>query len=511
MGDIIHYDPDDAVKSKGYFYEVKYDKVINEIVIKNDIHSFLPIYYVVDKNVILVSSSVDWLSCLLDDKTHNPQFIIDIALFNVPIDSACFLQKIKRVGYGKSITISQFGLFVTPSRRVYDYFVDNPVSYAESIGNIVNVFIEQCSYYVDEHCFISLTGGFDGRTIVSLSHYLGNKYTTYSYGRAHNDDVVIPEMISKKLGLEYLHLPTSDFFAENQYIGSVQASLRYSGGMNSFLYPHAYFVATQLEQLNRPIVTGYCGSELLRNAHSGGAVSSQCAIDLLKGGVQYAITRAMERLNNSVLDSDCRTKYLVPAIESVALYFDKLPNRLSSNQKLAVFEYEEVLPKLFGTWVYISMHFAKTRVPFMDPIFFSELAKTRVSQVYRNFLEQSPIRRFYGQLLYSKIMEKTWPEISELVSGKGYSPADLLSVKGRVKVALGYRIKQKKKKFTNYDNLGLISGMMKYIGKLPIARKAELDSVIDVEELSKNGSKRDMVLLKLSALEYNAILNRKQN
>ena len=65
--------------------------------------------------------------------------------------------------------------------------------------------------------------------------------------------------------------------------------LCYSGGMNGFLYPHVLYEAFVLGENSWPIITGYMGSELLRNAHFGEAVTSTFGIYFLTKGENYFV------------------------------------------------------------------------------------------------------------------------------------------------------------------------------------------------------------------------------
>jgi len=459
-GDIINYHSDDEMANKGFFYIIKYDTAANTIEFHSDYQSFLPIYYYEDENYYLISSSVDIIYTFLQELEINQDFITEIALLNAPFQDNCFFKKIKRLNYGCFLKIDNNGLKEIRAKRFYDYYAESPIPYKKALNLVVESFIDNCSKYFTEPSYVSLTGGFDGRTVTSIAHYCNNDFIAFSHGKAENSDVYIPLLLSQKFGFPYKLINLEDDYIENYYERFVREYLRHSGGMNGFLYPHTPYDAYVLSENPRPVITGYIGSELLRNAHFSGAITSKFIVDYLSFGGEVAKRNAQNNPNFSVLKDYLDLKAIQDILERIKNYFIQLPKELNNNQKLACFEFEEILPKLFGTWVYSGMHYSRIRVPFVDRQFFNEIVKTEVSQFYRKFLEQNPLKRFWGQYFYAQIINRTWPPIGKEMSGKGYVPADLLSLLGRIRITCGYAGKKKRIKKGNFDNLGLISGML---------------------------------------------------
>ena len=501
-GDIINYHSEDEMANKGFFYIIKYDAAANTIEFHSDYQSFLPIYYYKDENYYLISSSVDIIFTLLQELEINQDFITEIALLNAPFQDNCFFKKIKRLNYGCFLKIDNNGLKEIRTKRFYDYYSENPIPYKKALNRVVESFIDNCSKYFTEPAYVSLTGGFDGRTVTSIAHYCNNDFIAFSHGKAEYSDVFIPLKLSQKFKFPYKLIDLDDNYVENYYERFVREYLIYSGGMNGFLYPHFPYDAFILAENPRPIITGYIGSELLRNAHFAGAITSKYVLDFLINGENYAEQHIENNTNYNVLREFLDSKIIQRLAEKIIDYFGSLPQNLNNNQKLACFEFEEVLPKLFGTWVYAGMHYAKIRAPFIDRQFFGEIVKTEISQFYRKFMEQNPLKRFWGQYLYAQIINKTWPQIGKEMSGKGYAPADLLSLWGRIKITYGYSGKKKRMRRRNFDNLGLISGMLHYVKSIKDTQLQDILTDDYVNKLLHNEEARDIFFMRLSAYEY---------
>lgn len=508
LGDVIQYGGSDRLRDKGFFYRIEYCDATKELEFHSDYHSFLPIYYIETDDELIVSSSADYLFSMLNNSEVDPHFLAQMAVFNFPIGETCFFKEVKRLEYGRHIKIDHNELSIVNDRRFYDHYADPPEPYRKSLNKVVSSFIQETKAYYKDPCYITLTGGFDGRTATALAHYYYADFITYSHGKMDNDDVYIPLSLAKKFGFSHEVVDLGGNYASQEHIKYVKQYLRHSGGMNGFLYPHITYGAAIRADKGRPILTGFVGSELLRNAHFAGAITSQAAIELADSDENDPAESYICGKEFEVLHSDVSKEITYQVVDQARLYFRSLPNKLMKNQKLSCFDFEEIIPKLFGTWVYSCMHYAKIRAPFLDNAFFYVIVRTEVAQFYRKFMEKNPIKRFWGQYMYSKIMEKTWPEIGREMSGKGYAPSDLLTIGGRMRVARGYFKKEQKKKNVTYDNLGLVSGYYSYLESYPGLLKTNKGSITNREVLERNEKFRDTILLLSSFKLYKSIITK---
>lgn len=503
FGDVIEPGNRFGSNTKGFFYTIVLHRKGMRAELFSDLHSFLPLYLMETYEAFYISSSVDHLARISLKKTPDSQFIAEIALFNVPLRERCFFHELRRIPFGRHVLVEQGNFIIAGERRVYREFSEFPRDYKHAIGDMVELFTVNSRHYFDQFSQVALTSGFDSRTMTALAHYYKKGFACFTHGKKENHDVMIPMELSSRLGFSHRFIELNDDYVRNHHLRFVSEYLRVSGGMNGFLYPHFIYDPWVLSEEKNPIITGFCGSELLRNPHFGGAISSQTAINMLWGGLDHAsrqlqLDHSMEMLDSKYIEKDTLNQCLA----DLERYYSNLPSELTLNQKLAVFEFEEVIPKLFGTWIYGGMHYCRIRAPYMDTSFFSAIMKTEVSQVYRRFMEKNPLKRFWGQVLYANIIDKTWPELGHELSGKGYAPADLLSFTGRFRILRGYMGKAKRARSVTYDNLGLISGFQKYSNEHEFGKNYGLEDETAIENLFIQERIRDMALLNASAWEY---------
>lgn len=511
IGDVIRneFQGDGLSNSKGLFYLLTLTEQNKILQIMPDEHGLLPIYFMEHGDYILVSSSYMALVSKLINKTPNLDFYAELALLYTQLNRATYYKKIKRLEYGEIIELNKT-LNITRERRFYDFFTSSPKSFKSSINDIAHKFIEISKSYVQDPCAISLTGGFDGRTITGCAHHHNSDFINFSYGRKGNGDVDNPISIANQLGLTYKLIELEQDYVDSEYIQCVESYIKYSGGFNGFHYPQSLHYAKLIGSERSIIVTGYLGSEILANAKgSDDEINAQSVIDFLKIGSTRINPANSLRSILTKLGIIQNPSSITNTLEKMAVYFTTLPKHLTINQKLAVFSFENTHRNTFGVWIYNAMHYAKVRVPFLDKEFLEAISQTMVSQFYRDFLENNPIKRVYGQMLYPVILNKVWPELNAINSSKGYPPSDILTMKGRFKIALKRLIKSNDfPEKHGLDKMSTISGAISYLEKLNIA-----DIYLNVKKdlllkfMRENPINRSLGFLALSKIESKRLLN----
>jgi asparagine synthetase B (glutamine-hydrolysing) len=511
FGDVIRFHDNiiDLSDCKGLFYLLNISNQHNLTQIRPDGHSLLPIYYTQKGNIIYISSSYYFLASILENKTKNPDFYKEFAIFYTQLSRATFFNEINKLNYGEFIELD--GSFnIKVNHRFYKFFTTSPKSFKSSIDDIVQKFIDVSKYYLNNPCAIALTGGFDGRTITGCAHYHKCNFINFSYGRKGNGDVDTPILIANRLGLKYRLIELEQDYIDNDYFNCVEEYIKYSGGLNGFQYPQSLYYAKKIAAENNIIVTGYLGSEVLANAkNSDDEIYSQAVIDYLsKGNLKsnnaYKLIKVLKQLK--LLENE---KEITNLMEKIEAYFLLLPSNLTNNQMFAVFSFENVFRNTFGVWIYNSMHYAKIRVPFIDKEFFETVSKTEVSQFYRRFLDNNPLNRIHGQMLYPHILRRIWPELNAINSSKSYPPKDILSIYGRSKIAIKLLTNPRSHiEMHGLDRMRTIAGSTKYLNnQTAFQHGSNFDKNIIINLMNNNSIYRSLCFLALTKSEAEKILN----
>lgn len=444
-------------RAKGNYYQI--DATEECVTFISGFPGNYPVYYSIEQEII--TSSLTEIKKLENFQIKiDKQFIVESLLLNHSFTDRTILENFKQLSSGSKIILSENKMLIKPGKPFFDYFVSSPLSHKKSRKELIECFSDVCSdYYTDDKPAVSLTSGFDGRTVLSSLIGKRKEVFTYSYGKKENIDVQLPSLYTNRYISRYLQvdLGTDEYIKEGYPEFSKEYILNTSGG-NGLLYPHVLFTAEELLPFTKIALTGYFGSELLRTVHLPGAITSRLLLSAFSGaspeqlGVEIFSNPAIRYIKNF------EPSQALSLAEELSLYVNKLPAGLTRNQKLYNYILGESSRKIFGSWIYSQATRIKVRSPFMDEKFISQLLRTSYAAVYNDFRTTNPFVRRKGQLLYADILKENSLDLYNLNTGKGYSPRQLHGITGNLGIALNWTQKKLHKGRVNYDNLGIISG-----------------------------------------------------
>jgi hypothetical protein len=465
IGDLINpekWNPEkpDLSSLKGNFYAIVWDK--ENIHIYNSLFSVFPVYYC--KEGYAISNSIQWLQGVDHGKnTIDKTYILESLLFNYGFFNRTFYQNIRLLNANSYIEIRNDKLSIFKHTNITDYYSDNIKSVRQSKDYLADLFIDTTNTYLPQSNFnITFTSGFDGRTLVACANKTRKNFQTCSFGISGNVDVEIPRQNARQLNIPYdFYSLNEPLYIQNIYQQHSQKLNLLNPGCNGYLYPHFSYIAEQASKKADYLITGYFGSELFRALHISGAVTSELLVSLFRNSDINIKDLIYNSHRLDVLNKEEFSNEIDELANDLKNYFDNLPKNLSQNQRFYIFVFEEILRKLFGSWIYAQSQFLITRTPFLDFSFIQELLKTELAGVNNDFYTENPFKRYKGQLLYAEIIKRTDPIIYKQLTGKGYKPSSLIEPFGFIEILYPFikkRINRKVKKVF-LDNLGIISGI----------------------------------------------------
>lgn len=499
--------PEEEPKGNYYIFKVRN----HQVSVKSSGFAMLPIFYIANSGLISSSIQVIIKSTPQPYKL-NKKWVVNQLLFNYQFSDDTIYENIKLLPAFSRLIANNSSLKIEKVLNIYDYFSKKPLKWQKQLEPLSEKFIEVCKQYLPAEKFsISFTGGFDGRTLVSIASFLDKEFTTFSYGRKNNDDVFIPQKNAAKLGIPYLWIPLEEEYSKTHYEQSALDFIDLTDGGNGFLYAHVNHAAKIMGSHYKYTVSGIAGSELFRAVHISGAVTSHTLIKLFT-------LESFDEFKKYIFNSNS-LKYIdqgeyASAIESVILdcwnYKGNLPLNLSKNQKIYVFVFEEIFRKFFGSWLLAQSDSLIVRTPFLDFEFFTSLIKTNLAGVYSDFMTENPLKRYKGQVFYSEVIRQTNKKLFWMKTGKGYPPAYVRYSLLRPLLLLPFVLKRVKRKIkkTNFDNLSIISGLQWFLQSMDVLY---LNKKNDYKVLIKDAAKlnnysrediRDVILNMLSIFAF---------
>lgn len=456
----LDFEPTKLKDLQGIFYLIILDKNKHKISFYNSIFSLLPIYYQKSKDYFYVSSSLELIKKLSFSKlTLNSNFIIDKVLLNYSFENETIYNEINLIPSNSFLAITK-DIEIKKYADISDLYVATPKKWKESIDDISDFVITKFKdYFPEEPVYLTLTGGFDGRTIGSISMYNDLMFVSFSYGSNYDSDILIPQFLSKNIGFEHISYLLDDVYSTSLFMDNAFELISLTSANASISRSHYVYVAKELSKRTKYFMSGNFGSEIIRTMRVPGVMTSDIILKLFfisdnKTFENYVLNHPLLKYFNS----DFLNININNFIERLLKYKHNLPSGLNSNQMFYIYLFEEVFRKYFGPEFVIQFQSGLfNRAPFLDYGFITEILKTELAGVNGRYLENNPIYRYKGQILYSNIMRKLNSSFYYYNVDRGYKPSDFFSPLGKFNISFNY-LKRKllnssSKDYTHYNHL----------------------------------------------------------
>jgi asparagine synthase (glutamine-hydrolysing) len=434
----------------GHFYYILLDKTRGKLFIGNSLFSILPVYYMSKNGNIIISDSTSSFSSEID-MSFNKRFLLENVLFNYQLFNNSYVNGVSLLPVNSYILISEGGFRIIQHTAIENFFVENPKSWKKSTDELSDIFISSAEkYFPLNSFFVSLTGGFDGRTLVSTGLYHNKRFSTYSFGVEGSNDIRLAQILSDKAGLPYTRVLLDFQYARQESLVTGLEFIQNSSGGSSFERAHYLYSAKKLKENAKFLITGDFGSEILRSSHLTGSLVSS---NLFRLFFNKNFKKALYELESSpefnwLNKESFRFEWsqLKDDLEGLPC-FNPVYRSLTTNQQFYKIMFDEIFRKYFGAEIVNQSKYIINRTPYLDGDFVRSLLKTSLAGVYSDFYTQNPFKRFKGQVLYASIINRTFPEFSGIITDKGYRPGDLLNPSGTLRIAYSFVRKRLKRKF----------------------------------------------------------------
>ncbi len=438
---------------KGSYILLIFEKINSQLKMINNRFGITPFYYSFRNNLIILASSLKLFNILpYDEYRINELALVEKEIFNYMVDNKALIRNVYSL---KPAEIISFGVSGFNSKLYWDVeklYNQNILNEDEAIVLGEKIFKESVLSRVpeDKPYWVSLTGGFDGRTILSVLNSL-DKVKFYSFGIENSLNITIPQKIAEELKLNYEPIILDKEyengypqFAEEMVLQS--DCLRTIEGAN---YPYAF---KKLSEYSDIVLTGIFGSELLRTFQNMDLMVTKYFIEINDSNNDKAVWDRIkiDLLNNSYLKKEIILKYFDEVRETFnSVIWDKIKH-LDKNKRFYIYLIKIGLRNYFGGEIHAERKYAINRFPYLDDEFVEFIFKSPFAGVYSNALRPTPNQRFRAQYFYAKIIERNRPELLRYQTDHGYPAGYVLSKFSLFKIALPYWINSRIKKIKNY-------------------------------------------------------------
>ena len=386
--------------------------------------AIFPVYYSVAGDRLTISSSSYALAGRIDAGAQDKRNLLERLLFNYPFFDSTWWSGIKLLDAHRYLHCDGQNTTVKGNFEVSDYFGSPENASRDSLHELAQLFQSETRLFFPDSPFgISLTGGFDGRTLVAAARKERRPFFAYSFGRPDSTDVTLPAKQAAALQVPYFPVPLDERYLEQNALASARAFMRLTDFNGNFGRPHYHHAAEALSEKTGHILTGNFGSELFRALHIPGVMMSECLIRIFAApddSWKDFLRRAAQGWDRDFFHRE--TEELIAGIEA---YVGKMKG-WEPNHKFYRFVFNEIFRKYFGPELVMQSEFLNNRTPYLNLHFFEQLNRTIWSGVHSRIFEKTKRKRMKGQLFYATFIKQSDPALYRMNTNKGYSPADVL-------------------------------------------------------------------------------------
>jgi asparagine synthase (glutamine-hydrolysing) len=483
----------------GHYYYLWINKIGGKVNIGNSLFSILPIYYYQLRDKIILSENALDIGEYTGNQLISRRFNLETILFNYPLFNHSIIEGVKLLPSNSYISITDNEFKIEKHTHIETYFTHTPKPWRKAVNEIRDLFLESALKYLPEKPYItSLTGGFDGRTLVSAGLFHKREFSCYAFGESSSMDSVIAAELAKIAEIQFLNIALDDDYAKSQSLGCGLEFIQNASGTATFARAHYLHAIKQLAGKTEYIITGNFGSEIFRAAHNPGVVFAPNLYHLFNAS---SPEKAFPVIENSTEFASLNKAAYKKEWRHLKEDFLMLPcfhpdyKMLTQNQKFYVFVFEEVFRKYFGAEMVNQFRYLSNRTPFLDLNFIKAIFNTELAGIHSGFFEHNPLKRYKGQVLYAHIIQKAFPQFGRMMTDKGYRPDDLISFSGKLNIIRGYMRKIIQKNKAGSDPYG--------VGRAWACNREFFNKVpVDPALFNLMANRSNEVLYKLLSLSY---------
>jgi asparagine synthetase B (glutamine-hydrolysing) len=440
---------------KGDFQVIILSKPRQELTILNSRFGISPFYYAWQDKKLLFSNNLAMVARFTGDDQHIEALALaEYAIFGYPLGDLTFFKRIKRLPPAARLSagVDSFrsGIYWNCAGMLHQPLYSKAEA-CEIGGKLFKDTVNASAAGPEKIC-LSLTGGFDSRTILAVLEKDPQDLLCYSFGTAQSLNVKIPLQMCAENGLQFLPVYLDRDY-ERAFGDCAGRAVFFSDCLSSFEranYPYAF---QKLRPFSSVVISGIFGSELLRtfqNVTLGYMVNDNYVRINFARGKKDAINAVIGRaLADSYFHADNfkNRDELVEHIHQTCVA--DYPTQ-DDQERFYLFMLKEGMRKYFGAEVHMERIYAENRFPFLDDEFVEFIFKSPFAGVYTDPLKPSIRQRFESQYFYARLLKRYNPKLLKFTTDHGYPPRYLLSRAALFKMMPGLALKKARRILTNY-------------------------------------------------------------
>lgn len=441
---------------KGNFAVILYVKSSKEVIVIIDQLCILPIYLYHQGNSFVLSSNLNQFKKM--NLGYNYSVILEKVLFEYPIGVRSYINNVNTLEQGNIYHISNYKVTKT-NYSCLDNILFSKFYQQFKFKEFLDIFNQSVLVRATqtENNITTLTGGFDGRSVVSTLVKYGYPLSSFSFGKHGGENTSIPLLVQNQTGIDYKPYYLEKEY-EEKYIRFADEVIYWSDGNSIFERANYLYVDSKVCKLNTQIITSLLGGEILSPVSIVADVVNNNYIDIIYNCQSYDLDVLLKDMgvyqyfNSEIINSS--KNELVESIEQ---------RRKSVQEKRLkpygyLYYYYDLLTggfkQFFGSQIHTERGYLDNLTPMFDLDIISYLLGSNQKRRFKYPFNKTLFTKRNNRLLQSKIIHANSSDLSRIVVDRGFSPHDMLSPIRRIHVALSFlkrrrRVANSPKEFTS--------------------------------------------------------------
>lgn len=383
------------------------------------------LYYSTERQYFHISTNLN------DFKTLNPETdkttILETLLFTYPINNNTYYRNVRFLDNGQAFTYSNERSGIREHYDITRLFPDKLGKFDSEkfIALFEHAVVQRAS--TDACCNVSLTGGFDGRAVVSVLLNRSIPFNAYSFGKKGGENTLIPTRLADKLNISY-----SPIYLDKEYEASYRECARkaveLSDGISKFERANYIFALRKISLQSPRNLTGLLGGEVLGAVH--------LKTDYINGTYFDIIYQNLNTDYRHILEQKGLGKFIRYDYFSDNNW-QELQNRIEQRRarvnafRKSPHPYTYYIKdfitlgfvKFYGNQMHLERYYCENLTPFYDYDLLEYLFSTDYIRIYRNAFKSSPLNRRKNRLLQTAVINRFSKALSEYPVDRGYPPS----------------------------------------------------------------------------------------
>lgn len=448
-------------KYQGNFWIIYFNKITNVLEIISDPLAIIPLYLYSKDNLHKISTDLR----VFKKNRINKQVVLEHLLFNQPLTTNTLIEGVNRLKPGWHYLLKDGEI-----RANQSYDMKKLIFNSNTDKLLIDELIEDFNYSVVSLSnkygknLVSLTGGYDSRSVVSTLIKEGVDFSSFSFGKYGGPNTKSPLIVKEKLGIDYAPIYLEKDY-EEKYVYYAHEAIDWSDGLSIFERANYMFVADKLSEISDFYLSGLIGGELFGPMTMFAPFCSKLYVETFYYGRIFNAEQTAHEIGLSEYLSGIEPEIIYSLEQTVKSYQNEIAQLKNSDLGYMYWYYDFInngFRSYYGSQVHTERKYISNRLPFYTLDILERLMLSDHKIAYKRPFRSNPIYKTNNRILQAKIIQHNCPELSKLYTDRGFAPVELLSARGKVTSAVKYLINKNKRKKSNPEFTSNMWSMLFY-------------------------------------------------